>query len=166
MPELRPIPWTTDYAASADGRIWAVWEEYPHPMTHRVHKSADGREHLRVRLTINGRVHDYYVMRLIAEAFHSESYSPGATARAINENPLDCRAENIGWGTTRSTLPDSEFVRAWQSSYSLAEAAEKCGVGSGAAYSRAEKMRQRGVPLKNFACHDLSTEELRALAEE
>lgn len=45
-------------------------------------------------------------------------------------------------------VPNETFVRIWQSSDDLAEAAERCGCGKNTASVRASKMRAMGVPLK------------------
>ncbi len=47
-------------------------------------------------------------------------------------------------------VSNEEFVRAWQSSYSVAEAASKTGMDRGDARARASYLRKRGVKLKTF----------------
>lgn len=47
-------------------------------------------------------------------------------------------------------LGREEFVVAWQSSATLAEAAKKAGTSTRAASTRAFNMRKAGVPLQKF----------------
>ena len=43
-----------------------------------------------------------------------------------------------------------DFIRAWETSGSVKEAAEKCGIAKGSAQARAAKYRSLGLPLKRM----------------
>jgi len=50
----------------------------------------------------------------------------------------------------RSVTPE-DFVRAWQSSKSLAEVAEKTGMRTESVRARGFRFRKKGVPLKSLS---------------
>jgi hypothetical protein len=164
--EVRPIPGLPDYAASRDGRVWAMWCEPPLAMSPRPHKSGDGRKFIRVRLTVGGRVRDYYLARLIAETWLSSSKPPNAVIAFLERGSECCAVDNLAWKQGRAAVLDSEFVRVWQAATSAGEAAELLGITYSAAHTRAGALRKKGVPLKQFSCHDMSLDELRLLAQE
>lgn len=59
-----------------------------------------------------------------------------------------------------------EFVKIWQTSNSVKEVAEKLGISEPTAWSRGNKLRKAGVPLKKFSrASTLDIDELKRLAE-
>ena len=52
--------------------------------------------------------------------------------------------------SNKQTVSNEDFVRAWQSAETLAEAAKRARVDPRAASLRAFYMRKKGVPLKLF----------------
>lgn len=68
----------------------------------------------------------------------------------------------------RSVSPE-EFVRAWQTSDSLAQVAERTGLKLETARARGRRFRKRGIPLKRFGGQGRPAtdwEALKKLAEE
>ena len=64
-------------------------------------------------MTLNGRPHyvtakvngqTLYVHRLVAMAWHADTYFDGAEVNHINGNPRDNRAENLEWVTHRQNI--------------------------------------------------------------
>lgn len=161
--EVRPIPGLEDYAASADGRIWAMWSNPPMALTTREHRGVKGHVYLRVRLSVAGRIADRYVARLVAEAWMADSKPIGGVVSHLDRGPLCCAVDNLAWRAGEAVVTDSEFVLAWQSASSAAEVADILGLTYATVMARAGRLRKKGVPLRAFSCHDMSIEELTRL---
>jgi hypothetical protein len=68
--------------------------------------------------------------------------------------------------TARNTITPEEFIRAWQSSETLDEAAQKLGTYKSVCHSRAAYYRTKGVPLKPLMTRKaICWSELQNLAE-
>lgn len=61
----------------------------------------NGRPHY-VTAKVNGQT--LYVHRLVAMAWHADTYFVGAEVNHINGNPRDNRAENLEWVTHRQNI--------------------------------------------------------------
>lgn len=62
------------------------------------------------------------------------------------------------------SIAAADFVRAWQGSTTLAEAATAIGLSGGAVRARANSLRKKGVPLKFLSVRHLDIAALSALA--
>ena len=121
-------------------------------------------ERSRVKLSSGGKVRDYYIAALVLTAWHGDR-PEGAVAQHYDGDPLNCHADNLYWGYPQSRLDPVEFVRAWQSSHSFHEVAERMGATYATVLSRGRKMLDRGVPLKKLSRGKLSDQDYEDLAK-
>lgn len=157
--EIRACPSAIGYGVSADGRVWSIGDDVPRVMSTRLRG-----QYLRVRLSIDGRLVDMPVCHLVADQFVGVR-PPGGIIRYRDGDPLNVSAVNLEWHTGHSFITDRDFVRVWQESFSIAEAADRLGTYAANVMVRAKKLRAAGVPLKDLSIHQ-SVEELTRLIEE
>lgn len=104
--EWRPIPgFEGYYDASSLGRIRSL------PRRAKRRNRVYGGQVLRpvlagngyygVKLSVDNTKRTYMVHELVCAAFHGAKPSPGRTCevRHLDGNPLNCRADNLCWGT-------------------------------------------------------------------
>ncbi len=169
--DARPIESLPGYLVTADGRFWTTLiDGAPAIKTLSVRKSNtrkdDSNQRLRLRANRNGRVIMLDAATLACETWHGER-PPGAVVGFLDGDKSNISSDNIGWRFPNTAISDVEFVKAWQSSHSVIEVAEKLGgVSSVLIYGRAKEMRGRGVKLKTFRVADqASVDELNAIIE-
>ena len=66
----------------------------------------------------------------------------------------------------KARVSAEEFVRAWQTSNSMVEVAEKTGMSIVAVSSRVAMYRRKGVPLKPYRIRKIDWEALASYAAE
>lgn len=103
--QFTPIPGWPDYAASSDGRIWAVGTNWRGYGARELAAHPDRHGYLGVRLTSSGRRTKFKVHRLICETFHGPR-PEGRQARHLDGDKLNNRAENLAWGTVAENAAD------------------------------------------------------------
>lgn len=88
--ETRPIPGAPGYLARADGQILRARDG-------RVLKQNVKGRYWQTQVYINSEQRQRRVHSLVARAFHGERPGPDCWVSFKNDNPLDCRAENLCW---------------------------------------------------------------------
>jgi Mor family transcriptional regulator len=57
---------------------------------------------------VDGKTANFGVHRVVCEAFHGPRPFPGAQVRHLDGNPLNCRADNLKWGTVKENAADKK----------------------------------------------------------
>lgn len=143
------------------GRDGIVYSDSTDPPRARSPKVETSRQQL--RLIHRGK--QINVTRLACEAWHGPP-PEGAVAIRINGDPEDIRPENLEWRQRGPHVSGREFVEAWQTSISVAEVADRLGISPSAAMSRAEHLRENGVPLRELVVPRDGYDDLAELARE
>lgn len=104
--EWRPIPgFIGYYEASSLGRIRSLprrGKKRNRVYGGQIRKPViAGNGYYGVRLSVHNVKRTYMVHELVCAAFHGAKPSPGRTCevRHLDGNPLNCRADNLCWGT-------------------------------------------------------------------
>lgn len=110
----RSIPGLPMYEASDNGLIRSKARSVTTIVNgRRVRKVLPSKLLAQSLMTLNGRPHyvtakvngqTLYVHRLVAMAWHADSYFAGAEVNHTNGNPRDNRAENLEWVTHRQNI--------------------------------------------------------------
>ena len=110
----RSIPGLPMYEASDNGLIRSKARSVTTIVNgRRVRKVLPSKLLAQSLMTLNGRPHyvtakvngqTLYVHRLVAMAWHADTYFAGAEVNHINGNPRDNRAENLEWVTHRQNI--------------------------------------------------------------
>ena len=110
----RTIPGLPMYEASDNGLIRSKARSVTTIVNgRRVRKVLPSKLLAQSLMTLNGRPHyvtakvngqTLYVHRLVAMAWHADSYFAGAEVNHTNGNPRDNRAENLEWVTHRQNI--------------------------------------------------------------
>lgn len=168
--EFRQVPGHPSYLVSIDGRFWTTLVDgQPAEKTlsarkyHSNRENTDRSKRLRLRVMCNGRVTMLDAASLACEAWHGPRPDGAIVDFADNDVSNLCR-DNLAWRLTSGQISDKEFVLAWQSSYSVAECAERLGCEPSGMYARAKRLREAGVRLK-FMTERLSVEDLNSLLD-
>ena len=110
----RTIPGLPMYEASDNGLIRSKARTVTAIVNgRRVRKVLPSKLLAQSLMTLNGRPHyvtakvngqTLYVHRLVAMAWHADTYFAGAEVNHINGNPRDNRADNLEWVTHRQNI--------------------------------------------------------------
>lgn len=110
----RTIPGLPMYEASDDGLIRSKARSVTAIVNgRRVRKVLSSKLLAQSLMTLNGKPHyatakvngqTLYVHRLVAMAWHADTYFAGAEVNHINGNPRDNRADNLEWVTHRQNI--------------------------------------------------------------
>ena len=110
----RTIPGLPMYEASDDGKIRSKARSVTSIVNgRRVRKVLPSKLLAQSLMTLNGRPHyvtakvngqTLYVHRLVAIAWHADTYFAGSEVNHINGNPRDNRADNLEWVTHRQNI--------------------------------------------------------------
>ena len=110
----RTIPGLPMYEASDDGKIRSKARTVTAIVNgRRVRKVLPSKLLAQSLMTLNGKPHyvtakvngqTLYVHRLVAMAWHADTYFAGAEVNHINGNPRDNRADNLEWVTHRQNI--------------------------------------------------------------
>ena len=110
----RTIPGLPMYEASDNGLIRSKARTVTAIVNgRRVRKALPSKLLAQSLMTLNGRPHyvtakvkgqTLYVHRLVAMAWHADTYFAGAEVNHINGNPRDNRADNLEWVTHRQNI--------------------------------------------------------------
>jgi len=110
----RTIPGLPMYEASDTGLIRSKSRTVTSIVNgRRVRKVLTSKLLAQSLMTLNGRPHyvtakvngqTLYVHRLVAMAWHADTYFAGAEVNHINGNPRDNRADNLEWVTHRQNI--------------------------------------------------------------
>lgn len=110
----RTIPGLPMYEASDDGLIRSKARSVTAIVNgRRIRKVLPSKLLAQSLMTLNGRPHyatakvngqTLYVHRLVAMAWHADTYFAGAEVNHINGNPRDNRADNLEWVTHRQNI--------------------------------------------------------------
>lgn len=169
--EFRQVPGHSLYLVSIDGRFWTTAiDGEPAEKTlaeRRSNKRTDkGAARMRLRVTHQGRVIMLDAASLACEAWHGPR-PEGAYVAFLDGEMDNLAAENLGWRMADVKISDADFVRAWQTSHSMHEVAEKCGGMSVASvYHRAKALRGNGVRLKDIVRAKSDADALNALIDQ
>lgn len=155
--DVRPIPSAPGYLVSEDGRVYSDTD----PPLLMAAQDKPGRKTMRrrVRLCAHGRIRRHYVAALVLESWVGPRPAL-CVAQHYDGDPLNCHVSNLFWGHPQTRIDPREFVRVWQSSGSVREAAERLGVEYATAMATSVRMRDHGVKLKQL----VSTEDYADLA--
>jgi len=114
MSDWRTIPGLPMYEASDDGKIRSKARSVTAMLNgRRVRKVVPGRVLAQSFMTLNGQPHyatakvdgrTLYVHRLVALAWHSDTYFEGAEVNHKNGNRRDNRPCNLEWTTHRANI--------------------------------------------------------------
>ncbi len=114
IPELRPIPDFPGYAASADGSIWTC-RERGGPRQWRlgsrwtIMKPATSKDgYLRLTVTDAGNVRRCRFVHMLVLAAFAGPCPTGLQARHLDGKKLNCRADNLAWGTVQENHDDKQ----------------------------------------------------------
>lgn len=113
--EYRPIPNFPGYAAGSDGSIWTCRERggprqwrLGHVWRPMVPNVNNGSGYKRLTVTdANGKRYCRTVHVLVLEAFAGLCPS-GLQARHLDGDQLNCRADNLAWGTVQANHDDKQ----------------------------------------------------------
>jgi hypothetical protein len=142
----------------ADGIVYST--ETDPPLARSPRMTAMGM----VRMIWRGR--QINVTRLMCEAWHGPP-PPGTIARRLNGDPTDLRPQNLEWAEPIGKHVSSpDFVRAWQSSESVTEVADRLGLSRAQCHARSLSLRENGVPLRELVVERHDYDELATLARE
>jgi len=144
-------PWI---GVANDGRVFNM-------NTERELKPRKKKNSSRIVLSKDGKLIYTPTQRLICEANTGVAPS-GCIAAPIDGDYWNFTPSNWEWRMPGSNLSDEDFVRMWQSCYSLAEARQMIGSN---AVNRAKALRDRGVKLKCIA-RKSSVDELNSIIDE
>ena len=110
----RTIPGLPMYEASDDGLIRSKARSVTAIVNgRRIRKVLPSKLLAQSLMTLNGKPHyatakvngqTLYVHRLVAMAWHADTYFAGAEVNHINGNPRDNRADNLEWVTHRQNI--------------------------------------------------------------
>lgn len=110
----RTIPGLPMYEASDNGLIRSKARTVTAIVNgRRIRKVLPSKLLAQSLMTLNGRPHyvtakvndqTLYVHRLVAMAWHADTYFAGAEVNHINGNPRDNRADNLEWVTHRQNI--------------------------------------------------------------
>ena len=110
----RSIPGLPMYEASDNGLIRSKARTVTAIVNgRRIRKVLPSKLLAQSLMTLNGRPHyvtakvngqTLYVHRLVAMAWHADTYFAGAEVNHINGNPRDNRADNLEWVTHRQNI--------------------------------------------------------------
>ena len=110
----RTIPGLPMYEASDDGLIRSKARTVTAIVNgRRIRKVLPSKLLAQSLMTLNGKPHyatakvngqTLYVHRLVAIAWHADTYFAGAEVNHINGNPRDNRADNLEWVTHRQNI--------------------------------------------------------------
>lgn len=110
----RTIPGLPMYEASDSGLIRSKARSVTAIVNgRRIRKVLPSKLLAQSLMTLNGRPHyatakvngqTLYVHRLVAMAWHADTYFAGAEVNHINGNPRDNRADNLEWVTHRQNI--------------------------------------------------------------
>ena len=86
-------------------------------------------------------------------------------AKAVDGDRANCLLENLYWADTQASVSPEDFIETYLESSSLAEVADRLGIGYQTAAATAKRWRDRGVPLPKMGRGQATAEEIAALAE-
>jgi hypothetical protein len=97
--DTTPIPDFPGYAITRDGRVWsAVTQRW---LRHGIGKAG----YPLIRPCRDGKAHSRHIHRLVLLTFCGPP-GPGQVCRHLDGDPLNCRLENLRWGTVRENMAD------------------------------------------------------------
>jgi predicted DNA-binding protein (UPF0251 family) len=97
----RVVPFAWDYMVDSDGGIWST--KYGSPRLLKPWPNNKGYQ--MVSLCVGGGVKKYLVHRIVGLVF-CDGAAPGLEVRHKDDNPKNCRADNLVWGTHLDNMAD------------------------------------------------------------
>lgn len=143
--EVRTLPDRPHLIFGADGNIYSDKSDPPRALFPTQKKGRNAR--LR-----HGKGY-ISVAREICRAWHGDP-GEGEVVQFLDGDKDNTRPGNMQWGFPVGQVSARQFIEAWQTSETIAEVADKTGLGYQNVFSRAKRFREKGIPLK-----DLTTRE-------
>lgn len=110
--EYRDVPGFPGYRVGDDGSVWSCWMlqvRRPSRMGSiwmRMKASRQPSGHLSLRLCRNGERYKFLLHRLVLETFVGPCPEGMEGCHSPDNNPTNCRLENLRWGTHTDNMQD------------------------------------------------------------
>lgn len=98
---MKPIPSCPNYFASEDGHIYREGAQ----LKERRYGRPYGRGYCKLAVSINGKLIDKYVHRLVCEAYQGPC-PDGMQCRHLDGSKTNNKPDNLCWGTTAENIAD------------------------------------------------------------